>query len=98
MICDILKASGIQFRRARFLKAPPGTYAVYTDDVKTGGGDHAVCWYHHLITVELYEPAPDDEAEEALENAISAEGIQWEKQERFWLQSEQRYQVVYEFN
>ena len=98
MVKEILQESGIQFRHTRFLKPPSGTYAVYDDDVETSGGDDLVAIYHHQITIELYEVGLDDEAEEKLETAISGKGIQWEKQDRFWLQNEQRYQVIYEFD
>lgn len=51
----------------------------------------------HNITLELYEPAPDEEIETAIENAIDSKGLRWEKEDRYWLQDEQRYQVIYEF-
>lgn len=98
MVTDILRNSGIQFRKARFLKPPSGTYAVYTDDIETLGGDKLVAVYHHRITIEVYEPTPDDNAEQAIEQAISDTGTQWEKQDRFWIQDVQRYQVIYEFD
>lgn len=97
MVNDILIASGIQYRRARFTKPPADTYAVFIDDVTTDGPDGMNRIYTHDITVEVYEPAPDDAAEEALEAALDAAGLYWTKQDRFWLQNEQRYQVVYEF-
>ena len=54
--------------------------------------------FAHSVTVELYEPAPDDAAEAALEAQLNARGIPWDKQDRYWLQAEQRYQVVYDFD
>lgn len=98
MIDKILKAAGLKYRRTRFLKPPAGTYAVYMDDVETDGPDGINQLFIHSYTVELYEPTPDDTAEAAIEAALDAEGLQWEKQDRYWLQDEQRYQVVYEFN
>ena len=97
MIDEILTASGVKYRRARFIKPPAGTYAVYMDDVMTDGPDGQPRVLTHGITVELYEPAPDDTAEAAIEGAITAAGLQWTKQDRYWLQEEQRYQVIYEF-
>jgi hypothetical protein len=47
--------------------------------------------------VELYEPHPDDEAEQAIESALDARGIPWTKEDREWLQDVQRYQVIYSF-
>ncbi|MDE6707855.1 MAG: hypothetical protein K2K06_07450 [Oscillospiraceae bacterium] len=98
MVLDILKNSGIPFRKSRFLKPPTGTYAVYMDDIETMGGDDLVAIYHHQITIELYESGQDDIAEQALEQAISETGTQWQKQDKYWLQSVERYQVVYEFD
>lgn len=97
MIDEILTAAGIKYRRARFIQPPAGTYAVYLDDVTTDGPDGQPRVLTHGITVELYEPKPDDAAEAAIEGAITAAGLQWTKQDRYWLQEEQRYQVIYEF-
>lgn len=101
MIKTILKAAGFveneTFRKARFLSPPPGSYAVYMDDIDTDGPDGLNNLKIHDYTVELYEPTPDDEIEQALEDAIDAAGLRWSKQDRIWLQEEQLYQVIYEF-
>lgn len=97
VIDDILTASGVQFRETRFTKPPAGTYAVYTDDVDADGPDNLNRIYTHGITVELYSPTPDAEAEAAVEAAIDAAGLHWTKQARYWIQEEQLYQVIYEF-
>lgn len=99
MVNNILTAAGIAHRRGRFTANPrPSTYAVYMDDVTSSGGDDAGYprILQHDVTVELYEAAPDDAAETALEDVITAAGLEWSKQDRYWLQSEQLYQVVYE--
>lgn len=99
MVNDILNASGVQHRRGRFLHPPRGTYAVFFDNVTTDGPDEHPEWVeNHDVMVELYEPAPDDAAEADMEAAISAAGLEYEKQDRFWLQTEQMYQVIYEFS
>ena len=98
MVVDILKSVEIPFRRTRFLNPPSGTYAVYMDDIETMGGDHIVGIYHHQITIELYESGIDELSEEKLQTALAELGIQFEKQDRFWLQDTQRYQVIYEFD
>lgn len=97
MIDTIMTASGVKYRRARFLQPPAGTYAVYMDDVTTDGPDGQPRVLTHSITLEVYEPKPDDAAEATIEGAITAAGLQWTKQDRYWLQEEQRYQVIYEF-
>lgn len=97
MIKTILDAPGIPYRKSRHLSPPTGTYAVYFDDVETDGPDGINCIYIHNYTVELYEPAPDDATEEAIEAALNAAGQVWTKQDRYWLQDVQRYQAIYEF-
>lgn len=98
MINQILTAAAIPYRRARFPKPPETTYAVYTDDIERDGADGINLITRHNITVELYEYAPDDAAEQAIEDALDAAGREWSKQDRYWIQPEQLYQTVYEFN
>lgn len=97
MIHDIMKASGIKYREARYMPPLPSTYAVLMDDVTAGGADGINCIYTHGITVELYEAKPDPSSEAAIEAALDAAGLAWTKQARYWLETEQRYQVIYEF-
>ena len=97
MIKSILTAAGVQFKRSRFPQPPAGTYAVYMDDVETEGPDGINAILRHDATVELYEPKPDAAAEAAIEAQLDAAGLVWAKQDRYWLQEEHRYQVIYEF-
>lgn len=97
MINQILTAAGVEYRRTRFPKPPTGTYAVYMDDISTDGPDDRNSIFTHDYTVEVYEPTPDDATEQAIEAALNERGLQWTKQDRYWLQDEQRYQVIYEF-
>lgn len=98
MVNKILDASGLEYRRGRFVTPPAGSYVVYLDDQTTDGPDGQP-WgvVRHDVILELYEPYPDDEAETSVETAISTAGLQYTKQDRYWLQSEQLYQVIYEF-
>ena len=98
MINKIIEAAGLNCRKSRFTQPPADTYGVYMDDITTDGPDLKVMLYTHSITLELYEPTPDDDMEAAVEAAITAAGLQWTKQDRYWLQEEQRYQVIYEFD
>lgn len=105
MIEEILTAAGVQYRRARFPKPPAETYAVYFDDIDRDGADRVTPStggrlpgvYHHAVSIEVYEPAPDDAAEAAVEAELDARGLPWSKEDRYWLQDVQRYQVLYEF-
>ena len=105
MLNDILNAAGVEFARGRFIRIPEGTHAVYFDDIEVETADRtgtpiagAPRIYHHNVTVEVYEPAPDDTAEAAIEAELDARGLPWTKQDRYWLKDLQRYQVVYEFS
>lgn len=102
MIKEILTAAGVEHAHGRFLRMPTGTHAVYFDDIETETADRvpsaaAPRIYHHDVTVELYEPTPDDAAEAAIEAELDARAIPWTKQDRYWLKDLQRYQIVYEF-
>ena len=102
MITHILTAAGIPHKPARFPDPPTGTYAIYFDDVEVDGPDRLAPGVpriaRHEVTVELYEPAQDDAAEDALEAQLVAQGLTWTKQARYWLDSLRRYQVIYEFS
>ena len=98
MTNEILKASGVPHQETQFSRPPTKTYAVYMDDVEVDGGDFVNLIERHDVTIELYEPKPDPEAETAVERELNARGIKWTKQSRYWLQDVQRYQVIYEFS
>jgi hypothetical protein len=97
MVNKILTAAGIKYRRGRFTANAPDTYAVYRDDWDAGGPDDRPLVIRHDITVELYESKPDDKAEASIEKAIGEAGLHYTKQDRYWLSTEQLYQVIYEF-
>ena len=98
MIKKILDAVGLPYRKTRFTQPPSGAYIVYMDGIETSGPDGINAIRTHEITIELYSPLPNDEIEENIENVLDEHGVGWTKQDRYWLQSEQLYQVVYEFN
>ena len=99
MIDTIL--SGVPHRQGRFLKPPAETYAVYMDNLTIDAADRVGGKLPGIVThdvmIEVYEPSPDDKTEAAIEAAMNAQGLSWTKQDRYWLQDVQRYQVIYEF-
>ena len=97
MIEEILTRAGIPFRRSRFLSPPASDYAVYTDDVTADGPDLVNRVYQHDASVEVYTTAPNDALEASIESELDAAGLRYTKQDRYWLQDVQRYQIVYEF-
>ena len=104
MIDKILTDAGVEHARGRFIRMPTGTHAVYFDDIEVETADRqtdiprGARVYHHDVTVEVYEPAPDDATEAAIEAELDARVIPWTKQDRYWLKDVQRYQVIYEFS
>lgn len=100
MVEEILSAVfGDKYNQTRFPVPPAGTYAVWTDDTDTDGPDDmAPMITHHDVTIEVYAPKPDPAAEAALEAAMSASGLKWSKEDRYWLTSEKLYQTVYDFS
>ena len=98
MIETILKAAGLLAWQGRAAHPPVETYAVYFDDVTADGPDGYNRIFTHNVTVELYEPTQDDNAEAAVEAELNARGIPWTKQARYWLDDVRRYQVIYEFS
>ena len=99
MIIEILTASSLPFRETQWVGRPPeSTYGIYMDDVEADGPDDVTCIFTHNITIELYEPKPDPDAEKTLERELNARGCKWTKQSRYWLTDVQRYQTIYEFS
>lgn len=98
MIKEIAKAAGLKLRETRHQK-PTGTYGVYMDAVEAGGADGVNCIRIHDYTLEIYAPSVSeaDAIETRLEDVLDARGIPWTKQGRYWLDSEQKYQEIYEF-
>ena len=97
MVKELLTAAGLLYPETRFPKLPTGTCVVPMDEVEADGADAKNFILHHDVTLEMYQSKPDPAAEQALEAQLNARGLKWTKQSRYWLQSEQCYQVVYEF-
>ena len=97
MINEILKPTGLPYKESRFLKPPTKSYVVYNDSIDRRGGDNINLVSQHNITLELYEYEKDLEAEKAIEDSLDANGIEYEKQSRYWIAEEKIYQVVYDF-
>lgn len=97
MIEELLTAAGVKHKETRFVRQPEETYAVYFDDVTADGPDGYNRIFTHDVTVEVYEPKPDPNAEAAIEAELDARGLPWTKQARYWIADANRYQVIYEF-
>lgn len=106
MIKDILTAAGVLHRQSRFIRTPKETHAVYFDNIRVDSADPVLPFtaaglprvLAHEVRVELYEYSPDDAKEAAIEAEFNARGIPWTKEDRYWLETEQWYQVIYEIS
>ena len=101
MVKQILTSAGFvegkTFKETRFLNPPQSTYAVYMDSFTRRGADGLNLIKEHDYTIELYSYAPDPEAEARIETILDELGLEYNKDDRYWIQEEQLYQVVYTF-
>lgn len=102
MVDKILTGAGFvlnkTYKETRFLQPPSKTYAIYNDSYNRRGADDLNLLTEHTITIELYEYSPDPEAEKRIEDQFDALGVEYSRQDRYWIQEEQLYQVIYEFD
>ena len=102
MVKRILTGAGFvegeTFKETMFIKPPRTTYAVYMGSFTRRGGDGINLIKEHTYSIELYSYKADPTAEAKIEKMFDTLGIEYEKSERFWLYSEQLYQVVYTFD
>ena len=101
MVKTILTGAGFvegkTFKETMFIKPPKETYAVYHDSFERRGADSRNLITEHDYTVELYSYKPDPVAESKIEQTLDNNGLEFEKDERYWIQEEQLYQVIYNF-
>lgn len=86
------------FKETRFVKPPKKTYAVYLDSFSRRGADGLNLIRDHTFTIELYSYQPDPYSEKRIETALDALGLEYEKEDRYWINEEQLYQTIYTFN
>ena len=102
MVKKVLTTAGFvegeTFKESRFLKPPNTTYAIYLDSHNRRGADDLNLIVEHSYTIELYSYKADRAAERRIEDAFDEFGISYTKNSRYWLNTEQLYQVIYEFD
>ena len=102
MVKRVLTSAGFvegkTFKETRFLKPPKTTYAVYMDSFTRRGADGLNLIKDHDYTIELYSYKPDPEAEARIEKTLDELGLEYDKDERYWIQEEQLYLTRYTFN
>lgn len=101
MVKKILTGAGFvegeTFTETQFLSPPDTTYAVFLDSFTRRGADGLNLIKEHTYTIELYSEFGDPEAEARIEAMLDSFGIEYDKDERIWIQSEQLYETVYQF-
>ena len=102
MVKQILTDAGFieneTFKETRFSRPPQTTYAVYLDSITRRGADKINLVTEHSVDIELYEYYPDRDSEAKIETELDRRGIEYSKESRFWIETEQIYQVIYTFN
>lgn len=102
MVKQILTGAGFEegetFKETRFLSPPKTTYAVFMDSFTSRGADGFNLIKEHTYTIELYSYTQDPEAETRIEATLDKYGIEFSKDDRYWINEEQLYQVVYTFD
>jgi hypothetical protein len=101
MVKKILTEAGFveneTFTETQFITPPRATYAVYMDSFTRRGADGLNLLKEHTYTIEIYSEFGDPESEAQLEAILDRYGIEFEKDDRYWIQAEQLYQTVYTF-
>ena len=101
MVKEVLTGAGFvegkTFKETRFLTPPKTTYAIYLDSFTRRGADALNLIKDHDYTIELYSYQADPDAESRIEAKLDELALEYDKGERFWIDSEQLYQVVYNF-
>ena len=102
MVKKILTEAGFvegeTFEETQFISPPDTTYAVFMDSFTRRGADGLNLLKDHSYTIELYSEFPDPEAEARLEAKLDEYAIEYEKDDRIWIQAEQMYETVYTFD
>lgn len=103
MIKSILTKAGFieneTFKETRFLIPPKEkTYCVYMDSWSGRGSDDYNYIREHSYSIEVYQYYPDEESEEKIERILDNLGLEYQKHERYWIEQEQLYQTIYDFD
>ena len=102
MVREILTGAGFvegkTFKETRFISPPKSTYAIFIDSYTSRGADGKNLIKEHNYSIEMYCSKPDPTSEGKIEEMFDTFGIEYDKSERYWLETEQLYQIVYSFN
>lgn len=99
MVDEMLEEIGIAHKEIKFNKPPKETYAVWMEDIEAYGADDVNLYWKHFPTIELYAYSESESisSERKIEQYFNERGVAFKKQARFFIQEEQLYQTVYDF-
>lgn len=102
MVKKVLTGAGFvegeTFEETQFIIPPRTTYAVFHDSFTRRGADGFNLIKDHAYTIELYSEFPDPEAETHIENSFDELSLEYDKNDRQWIQAEQLYLTLYLFD
>lgn len=78
-------------------ETPTAPFCVYLlPESRNFSADGIVYLKRSIVNIELYTEKKDIESEQAVEDVLAAHGIFYDKEE-FWINSEELFEVIYEF-
>lgn len=99
-VTAILESSGLPvvYRAWPQNEAPPLPWICYTEGGSNNDSADGIAYYvARSIRVELYCPHKNPASEAAVEAALNAAGIFWQKTEETYIEDENCLETVYEF-
>jgi len=92
-----LQSTGMSVAEERFLKPPALPYIVFLESRDVSGADYKNCIADRDISIELYSSKIDKVAENKIEVLLNEKSIAYKK-DHVWLDSENFFQTIYDFN
>lgn len=92
-----LETTGLKVAEESFKVPPKLPYIIFKDEDKIRGADDLNCIANRSINLELYSNTIDSSVETRIENLLNEKAIEFKKS-RAWVDSEQFFQTVYDFD
>lgn len=92
-----LERTTMKVAEEHFLNPPALPYIIFSEDNDITGSDDKNCIANRAISIELYSGKIDKSAEGMIENLLHEKAIQY-KRDRTWIDSENFFQTIYDFN
>ena len=97
-VLDELASMGVPSTETRYVTAPSrGPFIVWGASASAGGADEANTTIDYEAVLMVVErPGESGGAREKLERALTARGLPWSRQIRYWNEDEDAYTTEYE--